>query len=97
MTPKTSLAAAFVFMLAACTSTPATTPATPPVTTTAKPPAMAVAASHKIDISKLAIEKRDPTCGMPVKAGVVDTLTAKGKLYGFCAKECKDEFLLTIK
>jgi YHS domain-containing protein len=36
---------------------------------------------------------RDPSCGMPLKAGLLDTTTYKGKLYGFCSKECKDEFL----
>jgi len=35
----------------------------------------------------------DLVCGMPVKAGVEDTAHYKGKVYGFCAKECKEEFL----
>jgi len=34
----------------------------------------------------------DLTCGMPVTAGVTDSAHYKGKVYGFCAKECKDEF-----
>jgi YHS domain-containing protein len=89
-----SITTVAILMLAACQSKPATTPAAPAAS---QPQVMKVAASHKIDISKLAIEKRDPTCGMPVKAGVVDTITIKGKLYGFCAKECKDEFLKTVK
>lgn len=37
--------------------------------------------------------KKDLVCGMPVKAGVSDTVHYKGKVYGFCAIECKDEFL----
>jgi YHS domain-containing protein len=37
--------------------------------------------------------KKDPSCGMPLTAGVEDTLHYKGKLYGFCSKECKDAFL----
>lgn len=37
--------------------------------------------------------KKDLSCGMPTSAGVADTLTYKGKLYGFCAKECKEDFL----
>jgi YHS domain-containing protein len=37
--------------------------------------------------------KKDFVCGMPISAGVTDTITYKGKLYGFCAKECKEEFL----
>ena len=93
MTRIISITIVAMLMLAGCQSKPATTPAEP----VTQPPVMKVAASHKIDISKLVIEKRDPTCGMPVKAGVVDTITVKGKLYGFCAKECKDEFLKTVK
>lgn len=37
--------------------------------------------------------KRDFICGMPVSAGIADTAHYKGKVYGFCATECKDEFL----
>ncbi len=37
--------------------------------------------------------KRDPSCGMPVAAGIGDTAHCKGKILGFCSKECKDEFL----
>jgi YHS domain-containing protein len=37
--------------------------------------------------------KKDLSCGMPTSAGVADTVTYKGKLYGFCAKECKEDFL----
>ena len=36
---------------------------------------------------------KDPACGMPLTAGVEDTVHFKGKLYGFCSKECKDTFL----
>ena len=43
--------------------------------------------------------KRDTICGMPLSAGVEDTLHVNGKIYGFCAKECKEEFIkqLTAK
>ena len=48
----------------------------------------------KPDFSKLAFDyQKDPSCGMPLKAGVEDTATYKGKLYGFCSKECKEAFL----
>jgi YHS domain-containing protein len=30
---------------------------------------------------------------MPVKGHTADTAQYKGKVYGFCAKECKDEFV----
>ena len=36
---------------------------------------------------------KDPACGMPLHAGLLDSTTYKGKLYGFCSKECKEEFL----
>lgn len=49
-----------------------------------------------IDISKLNFaSKIDTTCGMPITAGIEDTATVDGKLYGFCAKECKESFLKT--
>lgn len=43
--------------------------------------------------------KRDTICGMPLTAGVEDTLHVDGKVYGFCATECKEEFVkqLTAK
>ena len=37
--------------------------------------------------------KRDPSCGMPVTAGIGDTVHYKNKVIGFCSKDCKDEFL----
>lgn len=50
--------------------------------------------SNKLDIKGIPnLEKSDPFCGMPVTAGIMDTVTSKGKVYGFCAKECKEEFL----
>lgn len=50
--------------------------------------------SVKDGLKRLAFDsKTDLVCGMPVSAGVHDTLTYKGKLYGFCATECKEEFL----
>ncbi len=37
--------------------------------------------------------KKDPYCGMPVTAGITDTVHYKGKVYGFCSDECKQLFL----
>jgi len=37
--------------------------------------------------------KTDLSCGMPLSAGLEDTVNYKGKIYGFCSKECKNEFL----
>jgi len=36
--------------------------------------------------------QRDTICGMPLKAGITDTLVYKNKIYGFCSPECKKEF-----
>lgn len=41
----------------------------------------------------LVANAKDPICGMPVKNHVSDTATYDGKLMGFCATECKEEFL----
>jgi YHS domain-containing protein len=51
-------------------------------------------AVHKPDLKGLtyAVQK-DPACGMPLRAGLEDTVHYKGKLYGFCSKECKAAFL----
>lgn len=37
--------------------------------------------------------KKDLVCGMPVSAGISDTAQYKGNIYGFCAPECKAEFV----
>jgi len=48
----------------------------------------------KNDLARLAFASpKDLSCGMPVSAGVSDTTTYKGKLYGFCSAECKEDFL----
>ncbi len=36
--------------------------------------------------------KKDPSCGMPVTAGISDTAHYKDKVLGFCSKECKESF-----
>lgn len=52
------------------------------------------AAAYKQSLKSLHFDyAKDPTCGMPLKAGLEDTAHYKGKLYGFCSKECKAEFL----
>jgi YHS domain-containing protein len=37
--------------------------------------------------------KKDHVCGMPVSAGISDTAHFNAKVYGFCSKACKDEFV----
>lgn len=36
--------------------------------------------------------KKDPSCGMPVTAGISDTLHYNNKVLGFCSAECKADF-----
>ena len=46
------------------------------------------------DYSKLAFASdKDLSCGMPLSAGVQDTAMVGDKIYGFCSKECKHDFL----
>ena len=41
--------------------------------------------------------KKDPTCGMPVTAGISDTAHYEKNVLGFCSMECKNEFLKNPK
>jgi len=41
--------------------------------------------------------KKDPTCGMPVTAGISDTAHYENLVLGFCSRECKNEFLKNPK
>ena len=41
--------------------------------------------------------KKDTVCGMPLSAGIGDTLQWNGKVYGFCSKKCKDVFVARLK
>ena len=41
--------------------------------------------------------KKDPTCGMPVTAGISDTVHYDNKVLGFCSTGCKEEFLKNPK
>lgn len=45
-----------------------------------------------IDSSLLAM-KKDAVCYMPLWTGIIDTCIYKGKVYGFCSKDCKNDFL----
>jgi|SRR5450755_1702030 YHS domain-containing protein len=50
--------------------------------------------SIKVRYAKEMVDnKKDPSCGMPLSAGIEDTVHYNGKVYGFCSKECKDIFL----
>ena len=48
----------------------------------------------KKDFSKVMFaSKKDLSCGMPLTAGLEDSVYYKGKIYGFCSPECKADFI----
>jgi YHS domain-containing protein len=54
-------------------------------------------AATKTYAVSLVDNKKDPTCGMPVTAGIGDTAHYDGHVLGFCSAECKAEFLKNPK
>ncbi len=78
--------------LTACGNNTATSTATmdSAATTTAQD------STVSFDIS-LVDNKKDPTCGMPVTAGISDTAHYDNKVLGFCSAGCKEEFLKNPK
>jgi YHS domain-containing protein len=58
--------------------------------------AMDTAAEKRYAVS-LVNNKKDPTCGMPVTAGISDTAHYEKNVLGFCSIECKNEFLKNPK
>ncbi len=81
------LLSAVVLLTAACQSS-GTKTETPAIDTTAMKSDTTNIFEHM-----LVDNKKDPSCGMPVSAGISDTAHYKDKVLGFCSKECKDEFL----
>ena len=61
------------------------------VDTTAASNMEAAATSYPVSMVN---NKKDPTCEMPVTAGISDTAHYKDKVIGFCSSGCKDEFKL---
>jgi YHS domain-containing protein len=82
------LAISFSVFLMACGNDAASKTETMDSTSTST----AVDSTVSYDIS-LVDNKKDPTCGMPVTAGISDTAHYEGKVIGFCASGCKEEFL----
>lgn len=64
-------------------------PAAPEVNS--KDTSMTSANTSLISIDSLSNQK-DPSCGMPVSAGVSDTAHYNQYVLGFCSSECKAEF-----
>jgi YHS domain-containing protein len=54
-------------------------------------------AAEKTYAVSLVNNKKDPTCGMPVTAGISDTAHYEKLVLGFCSTECKNEFLKNPK
>ena len=64
----------------------------------APPPPASVGPASSQDTAKtypvsMLDNTKDPFCGMPVGAGMEDTIHLNGKVIGFCSKECKEGFL----
>jgi YHS domain-containing protein len=89
------ISSSFLIFIAACnhsqkTGESANTELTD--TSSMKPAATADSAKKKFTVA-MVDNKKDPNCGMPVTAGIEDTVHYKGKVYGFCSDECKQAFL----
>ena len=76
-------------VIASCNNTE--TPKQEVTDTTAQTNMEAAATSFPVSMVN---NKKDPTCGMPVTAGISDTAHYKDKVIGFCSSGCKDEFKL---
>lgn len=76
-------------LITACGNTKTETPTT---TDSAAMLALDSTAVKTLDAS-IVDNKKDPTCGMPVKAGISDTAHYDKHVIGFCSSECKAEFL----
>ncbi len=80
-----SILSSFVFLLTACNHHPQAEVA---------PAVMEQPDSTEKKYTAAMVDnKKDPSCGMPVTAGIKDTVHYKGKVYGFCSDECKQAFL----
>ena len=58
---------------------------------TAKPSIDSMVISKKNFSSIHFDNKKDPVCGMPLKAGIGDSTIYKGKMIAFCNKGCKED------
>ena len=81
-------AAFLCFFAIACQSGPAKQEIKPATDTVA----MKTDTSANIFEHMIVDNVKDPSCGMPVSAGIGDTVHYNGKVLGFCSKECKEAF-----
>ena len=90
----------FSFFLMGCGNESSSTSATVGSTANTNMDSSANAVSEDSVISydiSLVDNKKDPTCGMPVTAGISDTAHYNNKVLGFCSAGCKEEFLKNPK
>ncbi len=90
--------AAAISILLACKSqnqqAPITAPTPAPPVAPAKKMTERPAGAVTKDMANVKFaSKNDPVCGMPLRIGIEDTMHYKGKIYGFCASGCKEEFV----
>jgi YHS domain-containing protein len=68
-------------------------------TKTDSPSVMPPAAKDSVVVARINIaetdlaDKKDVVCGMPAFQYLSDTAVYNGKIYGFCSKDCKNDFL----
>jgi YHS domain-containing protein len=91
---KATIGTSCILFLAACGSSATEQKA---ATATTDTTLSVLNATEKTYDVKLVDNKKDPTCGMPVTAGISDTAHYEHKVLGFCSTECKLEFLKNPK
>ena len=90
---KLSIAVAGLFSMTACASNQQEKATTTDTAMTMQQDTTAV----PVYTAAMVDNKKDPTCGMPVTAGISDTAHYENKVLGFCSTECKNEFLKNPK
>jgi YHS domain-containing protein len=65
----------------------------PKIETSTIPAAKTNSVQKKKFTADMVDNKKDPSCGMPMSAGIEDTVHYNGKVYGVCSEECKQAFL----
>lgn len=97
--PVSLMVITFSIFLMACVNESSSTSTTVDSTANASMDSTSIASEDSVisyDIN-LVDNKKDPTCGMPVTAGISDTAHYDNKVLGFCSAGCKEEFLKNPK
>jgi YHS domain-containing protein len=83
----------FVLIIAACHQNPKSEESEAPAAASTDTMVVKTDQTKSVFTAAMVDNKKDPNCGMPVTAGIADTVHYKGKVYGFCSDECRDAFL----